>query len=661
MNHRVRRILAAAFVLVSLVAGPARAQAPQLPPGVYLLEFAVFSDDCGHDPFIADLPEAILIEIDPETGELVMSGPEPWVEVRAAVGDDGSVNGAGLGVVAGLQAVSIVLEGEVVAPGVIEGLLAYGAGGELPGDCPIIWRLSLISEEPAPVTSTTTSTTTTTSSPATTTSTSTTTTIPVVPTTAPPETTPTTTTPDTSGGGGFPWWILLGAGGALVLLGLLLLARKKDCEEEMRAWLAAQQACEEARAAEEKAKERRDDAEEKRDGLEDGLEDLCEGFPPACEEGDPRDSWAEDPSRPGSRIDRLDLHAGRVWARKLWGDYRNGDLTARQLEETWGEPPPPDFVEDIRARYEKEKAEHDRLERDLEESEGALAAAEKDLAKAGEDRRRACEEAAAARRRLDECLQKATPAPAGGAPGGGAGPEGPEGPGGPTGTAGGGGEPSRCPDGEERDGSSRTAHFAIPVDFRPIIGGGEAHTAAEEGRRLADGLKQVEIVTTALGRLFAFAPGATLATEFTTEGAASLGSAVVSEATGIPIPTSIPEAAANYATILAKAAGAIIEAVPGWQERRLPDVDLGFSSKLAHFTLTCTDVERCRDGKWVRVKRRLTMERSADTAGPARPQVGGFTWAEAQEQIRVFANRFAAGQRRALEAMGRFRDDCRAG
>lgn len=158
------RRLTAGLVLTALAVVPASAGTSPLPPGTYLLEFSVLDDECDHFPFIGELPESITIEVG-DDGSLIMTGSEPWVEVLATVDADGSISGAGLGAVAGFSGVSVLLEGELVEPGVLQGELTFGAGGELPGSCPIVWQLTLISETPV----TTTSSTTTTSSSTTTT------------------------------------------------------------------------------------------------------------------------------------------------------------------------------------------------------------------------------------------------------------------------------------------------------------------------------------------------------------------------------------------------------------------------------------------------------------------------------------------------------------
>ena len=129
------RRLTAGLVLTALAVVPASAGTSPLPAGTYLLEFFVLDDECDHFPFIGDLPESITIEVG-DDGSLIMTGPEPWVEVQATVDADGSVNGAGLGAVAGFSGVSVLLEGDLVEPGVLQGTLSFGAGGELPGACP---------------------------------------------------------------------------------------------------------------------------------------------------------------------------------------------------------------------------------------------------------------------------------------------------------------------------------------------------------------------------------------------------------------------------------------------------------------------------------------------------------------------------------------------
>ena len=206
------RRLAVGLLLVMLAAVPVSAQTSPLPSGTYLLEFFLLDDECGHDPFIEELPESVTIEVG-DDGGLTITGPEPWVEVVATVDADGSIFGVGLGTVAGFSDVSVVLEGELVEPGVLQGELSFGVGGELPGDCPIIWQLTLISESPVAPTTTSSTTTTTTSEP-------------VDDTTGVVATTPTTTVAPTTtvvvvpgGEASFPWIILILVGIVLLLGG----------------------------------------------------------------------------------------------------------------------------------------------------------------------------------------------------------------------------------------------------------------------------------------------------------------------------------------------------------------------------------------------------------------------------------------------------------
>ena len=146
------------FVLAALSAAPALAGAAQMPSGNYRLEVEVHDDDCGHDAFIDELPDSISVAAG-SNGGLTLSGPPPWVEIDATIGSDGWVAGAGAGTVAGFSGVSVLLEGNLVEPGVVEGDLSFGPNGELPGGCPIIWKLTLISEIPVSVASAETTTT----------------------------------------------------------------------------------------------------------------------------------------------------------------------------------------------------------------------------------------------------------------------------------------------------------------------------------------------------------------------------------------------------------------------------------------------------------------------------------------------------------------------
>ncbi|HSH10984.1 MAG TPA: hypothetical protein VLA10_04290 [Ilumatobacter sp.] len=659
-----RLILVLVASLVAFVAGPVAAQgADPLPPGTYLLEFELAEDDCGHDPFIDELPPSVTIVVGPN-GELVIGGEPPWVEIEATVGADGRIVGTGTGTVAGFDGVTVDLEGAVTGPGVMEGVLGFGIGGELPGGCPIRWTLTLISETPVTTAAQTTVPETTlpettlpeTTVPETTVAETATT----VATETTPAPTPTTVAGDDSGGGGWIWIGPIVVGLLAIAIGLLMLARRKRCEDELEAWLAAKQACDEAQADEQRAEAARDQAQQKLDRAEDDVDDHCAGYPPACADNDPRDSWIEDSDVPGSRIDGLDVAAGRAWSREVWGQYRNGQLSAQGVEQAWEQGPSDAFKEAYRDRYPAEKARHDQLEQARQQAEADLQQAEADLTRARTDRQQKCAAAEAARRALELCLARPVPPTAG--PGGGEG-----------GTDGGGGDPGPtapgepsqeppCTDGTEREAGSQSVDVNVPVSFQPVILGGDAHAAAERAREIANELRQAEIVAQALGRILGLAPGAKLVEDFTVGGAIETGVSVGSAATGVPIPTNPAEAAANAIELSALVARVIIGAVPEWQERRLPDVELRIQWKLAPFRLTCTRIEVCRNGVWVEARHRLSLERTGpDRPGPQSNRGGGFTWADAQREIQRFASSFSRSQRRALADMKRFRDGCATG
>jgi hypothetical protein len=77
-----------------------------------------------------------------------VTGPQPWVTLRGGpIAADGSVTLTGTGTVAGFSNVSVRLVGKLVLDMTgrvagVEGDLTVGAGGELPGGQPIIYRLT---------------------------------------------------------------------------------------------------------------------------------------------------------------------------------------------------------------------------------------------------------------------------------------------------------------------------------------------------------------------------------------------------------------------------------------------------------------------------------------------------------------------------------------
>ena len=498
----------------------------------------------------------------------------------------------------------------------------------------------------APTTTSTTSTTTTTTSTT------------LAPTTsAPPVTSPPTTVATSSGG--FPWPVLVLVGLVLAGVGAWLLASKKGCEDELAAWLKAKKACDDARAAAEKASKKVDNTKEDLENAEDELDKLHEDVPPLDWEGDPSDSWVENPEVPGSRIDRFDLHVRRSWASAQWGKYRSGEITAQEVEKAWDTDPPESFAKDLRDKYHKAKTRKKELEDKVSKDEKSLQQAKDDQAKAEREADRACEKAEEARKAYERCMNKpTTPSAAPGVTGTGTGVRGGTG----TSTGASPDQPEGCHDGDPEElRNVKSIRVNVPVRMEPVFAGGAAHAASQQGQEIGAGLKQASTVVQAFGRFLSFKSGAKLVHEFDVKTAANLGVSGASEVTGIPIPTSVAGAATGVAKVAIDAAGAIITKVTKLQERRLNDVDLTVTIKAEPITLTCAEVWVCRNGVRVLDKKRLTIEKGHTMSIGSR-HWDNLTWAQAHERAASFgAGRYQRSLKRALRDLAEFQAKCAGG
>lgn len=473
---------------------------------------------------------------------------------------------------------------------------------------------------------------------------------------------PTTTGPTTTSEGGFPWVAVIVGGVILTGIGIWMAARKKNCEKELLAWQAAQKVCDEATETRKKAEEAVTKAEKTRDDAEEAVEDLCEAMPPICWDSAPEDSWAEDPDVPGSRIDRFDLFVKRAWGKSNWSRYRDGKMTAQEVEQAWEQDPPGEFGDGLRKEYEASKGKKKDLDKKLEDAETELDKAEKAVEEAEGKAKEACKKAAAAKAAYDACMSKPTPTPAGPGTGGTTGGDPGPTPGPTPGTDGGDGEGDGCsPENDRKEGESETISIAVPTQFRPRIMGGAAHRAREQADEIGSTLQQAEEGAKAIGRLFSFGGSGAVVTDFSVGAAADLAVGATSEATGIPLPTNIGSAVANVSEVYLKAARVSITKVLELQERRLNDVDLAISIKFTRYKLTCTQMLKCTDGTWVKDGTRLTVEQ-VRTYSTGEKKFNALTWAQAQETMAGFSRRrFEIPLRKALEEMRDFQNKCKGG
>jgi hypothetical protein len=174
--------------------------------------------------------------------------------------------------------------------------------------------------------------------------------------------------------------------------------KKRDCSELERQWQAAKARCDEAAARADElskqfdtAKSRSDRARRERDGL------------PSEE------TRVELPD--GTSLSQLDLELRRAAARGAWDAYMADPnaASAAAAEDAWREQATPEWLAEQRRAHQARK---EALDAELEAAKAELAERGRDLAKARDEQQSVCDEAADARRRLDECLKLAAAAAA---------------------------------------------------------------------------------------------------------------------------------------------------------------------------------------------------------------------------------------------------------
>ena len=296
--------------------------------------------------------------------------------------------------------------------------------------------------------------------------------------------------------GGFPWGLVIGGGGIfLALIGWWLYNQEDDpCKELLKAWQAAQKACDEAQAAADDAADDCEDAEIELEDLEQDRKDICELWPPACWSTD-EGAWVEDEA--GNRITSRDLLMKRMALGEVWDDYKAGKLTAQEVEAKWREADTPEFREDMRETDEAAREELDRIDEEIEQATKDSEEACEEAAKAQEKADEACAAAEAARKAYEDCVGAAVASAAEGSDEGAeGGPTVPGGAGVATGTPGGTQPRDPCagvdPKREVRGPTGRADSIRVNVDFSVIVGrseGSERRIAA--GQHLTFELKDL--------------------------------------------------------------------------------------------------------------------------------------------------------------------------
>lgn len=457
-----------------------------------------------------------------------------------------------------------------------------------------------------------------------------------------------------SSGGGFPWGVLIGGGLALGLAGLLV-ARGGGgpCEEERRAWEQARDAAERARHEAERARAEAGEATAERERLDAELAEIRKLFPDAGRPGGD-DSWAESEGR---RVTGRDVRMRGDAGRAAWERYRANPSpeTAQEAMDAWNDADTPEAASarrevDARAReLQGRRDDAAEAERRAEETARRAERSARDAADA-EDRARAA---------YDECLGRARapqgPGTAGGDEGGGGGgvATGP----GATDSAQGG-----CTEGDEKEENVVTlGTIRMPVDLKVEITGGDAHESANAGRDIAGGLRDV---SERLGwiSLAMDLKGIGSKLVLDRDGWKALGESgapLAGAATGTPVPTSPAQAVVDYLRTVAGIAATLIESVPEWQERRLPDCDLRATTRYRWLRVTCADLLRCDNGRWVPAGKRFTV--TVEREGPGGTfKRDALTWAQVQAELAGVDDRFTAELVRAIEQLEELQRRCGA-
>jgi hypothetical protein len=222
-------------------------------------------------------------------------------------------------------------------------------------------------------------------------------------TVVPDEPEPTTVAAEKSdpGSRGFPWWLaILGALGLGIMAFWLLAKRDDACREPSRASQAAQKACFAAQKIAVDAAKRCKIAHLDLAHLEDERQVICRDWPPICwdtEDGD----WIEDAR--GNRITARDVHMRKMALGEAWDDYKDGELSATQIEAKWREMDTPQFREEMVATEHAFKDLLEETDDKITIARELLGEACNMSAQAQRNADEACADAAIAKDALDDC------------------------------------------------------------------------------------------------------------------------------------------------------------------------------------------------------------------------------------------------------------------
>ena len=166
-----------------------------------------------------------------------------------------------------------------------------------------------------------------------------------------------------------------------------------DCGPLEKAYREARDACDDAGAEADRIGEEFDKAEKRIEQAEADLADLPS-----------EETRVELPD--GTSLSQLDLHLRRQAAGAAWDAYMADPTpeTARAAEDAWNEQATPEWLDEQRAAHQAEK---DRITDRLDTAKQDKEQAGRDLTEARDRQQEACDEAAAAKRKLDECKKAA--------------------------------------------------------------------------------------------------------------------------------------------------------------------------------------------------------------------------------------------------------------
>lgn len=223
---------------------------------------------------------------------------------------------------------------------------------------------------------------------------------------APEEPEPTTVGAEESAPGGraFPWWLAILAALGLGIIAYWLLAKRDNaCREPSRALQAALKACFAAQKTAVDAATRCKKANLDLADLEDERQAICSDWPPVCwdtEDGD----WIEDAR--GNRITARDVHMRKMALGEVWDDYKDGKLSATQIEAKWREMDTPQFREEMVETNHAVKDLLERIDDKIAITREFLDDACNMSAQAQRNADEACAKAAMAKHALEDCMTR---------------------------------------------------------------------------------------------------------------------------------------------------------------------------------------------------------------------------------------------------------------